>query len=128
MIDQMLDCVLLDSTGELQNWYAAETVVFIGKSLTAHGGQNPAEAIAAGKPIIFGAHMENFAVLARGLVEHGGAIQIGSPCELEESIVDLLHNAALRQKLVENAQNVLEVHRGATRRTAELIVDLKPKR
>src|SRR5207244_11741867 len=34
------DCLLLDTTGELQRWYGIATVVFIGKSLTAHGGQN----------------------------------------------------------------------------------------
>ncbi|MEY2492043.1 MAG: 3-deoxy-D-manno-octulosonic-acid transferase, partial [Verrucomicrobiota bacterium] len=33
--------LLLDTTGELRDWYSVATVVFIGKSLTAHGGQNP---------------------------------------------------------------------------------------
>src|SRR5262249_58373987 len=41
------DCMLLDTTGELQRWYGVATVVFIGKSLTAHGGQNPVEPILA---------------------------------------------------------------------------------
>jgi len=36
------DCLLLDTTGELQHWYAVATIVFVGKSLTARGGQNPA--------------------------------------------------------------------------------------
>ena len=35
------DCLLLDTTGELQHWYAVATIVFVGKSLTARGGQNP---------------------------------------------------------------------------------------
>ena len=126
--EQTLDGLLVDSTGELQNWYGVATAVFVGKSLTAHGGQNPAEAIAAGKPIIFGPHMENFAALARTLVAHGGAIQISSAAELQQSIVDLLHNAASRERIVENARKVLDIHRGATARTAELIVDLEPKR
>jgi 3-deoxy-D-manno-octulosonic-acid transferase len=128
IIDKKPDCLLLDSTGELQNWYAAATVVFIGKSLTAHGGQNPAEAIAAGKPIIFGPYMENFAALARALVGRGGAIQISSPAELQQSIVDLLRNTVSRERLVENARGVLEMHAGATQRTAALIVDLRPTR
>src|SRR5207244_1447292 len=55
------DCVLLDTTGELQRWYSIATVVFMGKSLTVHGGQNPVEPILAGKPVVFGPHMENFA-------------------------------------------------------------------
>jgi 3-deoxy-D-manno-octulosonic-acid transferase len=128
MTEQTLDGLLVDSTGELQNWYGVATVVFVGKSLTAHGGQNPAEAIAAGKPIIFGPHMENFAALARTLVAHGGAIQISSAAELQQSIVDLLQNAVSRERIVENAQKVLDIHRGATARTAKLIVDLEPKR
>ena len=59
------DCMLLDTTGELQRWYGIATVVFVGKSLTAHGGQNPVEPILAGKPVVFGPHMENFATLAK---------------------------------------------------------------
>src|SRR5262249_34738566 len=57
------DCLLINTTGELRNWYKTATVVFIGKSLTAHGGQNPVEAISALKPVILGPHMENFASL-----------------------------------------------------------------
>jgi 3-deoxy-D-manno-octulosonic-acid transferase len=119
------DCLLLDSTGELQNWYAAATVVFTGKSLAAHGGQNPAEAIAAGKPIIFGPHMENFAALARALVMQGGAVQVSSPDELRNSIADLLRDSKLREGLVENARTVLEAHAGATARSAQLVIDLR---
>ena len=62
------DCLLLDTTGELRMWYAVATVVFIGKSLTAHGGQNPVEPILAGKPVVFGPHMENFSALAQSLL------------------------------------------------------------
>ncbi len=59
------DCLLLDTTGQLQHWYSIATVVFVGKSLTAHGGQNPVEPILAGKPVVFGPYMENFAYLLR---------------------------------------------------------------
>ena len=45
------DTLLVNTTGELRDWYDQATLVFIGKSLTAHGGQNPAEAVAAGKPV-----------------------------------------------------------------------------
>lgn len=120
-----LDCLLLDSTGELQNWYAIATVVFIGKSLTTHGGQNPVEPILAGVPVIFGPHMENFAGLATSLVQEEGAIRISSTSELQESIVRLLRDPELCQRLVGNARKVLAAHRGATARAARLIVDLR---
>ncbi len=120
-VNPPIDCLILDSTGELRNWYTVATVVFIGKSLTARGGQNPAEAIIAGKPVVFGQHMENFAAFARALVERGAARQISSADELEQAIVDLLGDAGLRQRLAENAREVLNTHRGATARTAALV-------
>ena len=49
----------------LRDWYSIATIVFMGKSLTARGGQNPVEAIVADNPVIFGPHMENFAALAQ---------------------------------------------------------------
>src|SRR6266542_1798332 len=58
------DCVLLDTTVELQRWYDIATVVFVGKSLTAHGGQNPVEPILAGQSVVFAPHLASFAMLA----------------------------------------------------------------
>jgi 3-deoxy-D-manno-octulosonic-acid transferase len=123
--DQTVDCLVLDSTGELRHWYGVATLVFIGKSLLAHGGQNPAEAILARKPVLFGPHMENFAAFARALVERSGAIQICSAEELRAAIVDFLRDDAAREQLVGNASRVLATHTGATARTAKLILDLK---
>jgi len=118
------DCVILDTTGELQGWYGIATVVFMGKSLTTHGGQNPVEPIAAGKPIIFGLHMENFATLAKALVSKSGAIQVRDADALDRAAEKLLHDSEARQQLVQNAREVLNEHRGATARTAALITIL----
>lgn len=123
-VDPFLNCLLIDTTGELRDWYGVATLVFIGKSLLASGGQNPAEAILAGKPVVFGPHMENFAALAKSLVEQSGAIQVNSPTDLRRTITHLLANPDEREKIVENARRVLETHRGATVRTAQLVVDL----
>jgi 3-deoxy-D-manno-octulosonic-acid transferase len=121
------DCLLLDTTGELQRWYSIATVVFIGKSLTAHGGQNPVEAILADKPVVFGPHMENFATLAKTLVSKSGAIQVQDVDSLESALAELLRDSKARQRLVLNAHEVLSEHRGATARAAALIHELKPK-
>jgi 3-deoxy-D-manno-octulosonic-acid transferase len=115
------DCVLLDTTGELQRWYDIATVVFVGKSLTAHGGQNPVEPIMAGKPVVFGPHMENFGMLARTLVSRKAAIQVRDADSLERAIVELLQDTEARQRLVQNAREVLSTHKGATERAAALV-------
>lgn len=122
------DCLLLDTTGELRMWYAVATVVFIGKSLTAHGGQNPVEPILAGKPVVFGPHMENFSVLAQALLEHDAAAQVQDASELTQRAGELLRDPARRMQLVRNAEHVLAVHRGATQRTAELVLTLRSRR
>lgn len=123
-VDPFLNCLLIDTTGELRHWYATATLVFIGKSLLARGGQNPAEAILAGKPVIFGPHMENFSALAKSLVAQGGAVQVDSATELRRAMAHLLANPEEREKMVKNAREVLEVHRAATARTAALAVNL----
>jgi 3-deoxy-D-manno-octulosonic-acid transferase len=115
------DCVLLDTTGELQRWYHIATVVFVGKSLTAHGGQNPVEPILAGKPVVFGPHMENFGMLSRTLVSRKAAIQVRDADSLERAIVELLQDTEARQRLVQNAREVLSAHQGATERAAALV-------
>lgn len=119
------DCLLLDSTGELQRWYGIATVVFVGKSLTAHGGQNPVEPILAGKPVVFGPHMENFASLASMLIANEGAIQVTDPESLERALAELFCNSEARERLVRRANAALTEHKGATVRTATLIQQLR---
>jgi 3-deoxy-D-manno-octulosonic-acid transferase len=119
------DCILLDSTGELPNWYAVATIVFVGKSLAARGGQNPVEPILAGKPVLFGPHMENFSALAQALVANEAAVQVHDPNSLHEKIAWLLRDREAALRLVANAQAVLARHSGATGRTAMLVTNLK---
>jgi 3-deoxy-D-manno-octulosonic-acid transferase len=115
------DCLLIDTTGELRDWYDIATIVFIGKSLAAHGGQNPVEAISARKPVIFGPHMENFANLAKQLIEAGGAICVQNAQELIEQSCRLLRDATERENLVANALRVIQPHREGAARTAAFI-------
>jgi 3-deoxy-D-manno-octulosonic-acid transferase len=125
---QEIDCMLIDTTGELPGWYSIATIVFIGKSLTAHGGQNPVEAINAGKAVIFGPHMENFAGLAKQLIAKGGALCVQNSQELMEQSRHLLRDAADREKLATNALRVIQPHREAAVRTATLIERISASR
>ncbi len=119
------DCLLIDTTGELRDWYSVATVAFVGKSLTARGGQNPVEPIMAGKPVIFGPHMENFAAPAQSLVRRQGAVQVGDAESLRFEIARLLRDDKERARLVTNATEVLVTHRGAIASTADLIMKLR---
>ena len=109
-----VDCVLLDTTGDLRRWYAVATVVFIGKSMTAHGGQNPVEPILAGKPVVFGPHMENFALLAANTVSKRRRYRSSRRgCRLNGRIAELLW--AIRSAASSWCANAREVSRPASR-------------
>jgi len=111
------DVLVVDTTGELRDWYACATVVFIGKSLTARGGQNPAEPVAAGVPVVMGPNMQNFATLAGQFLRHEWALEAADAGSLRLAVDRLLSDAGLRARMAANAAACLEVHRGATLRT-----------
>jgi 3-deoxy-D-manno-octulosonic-acid transferase len=115
------DVLLVDTTGELANWYLCATVVLIGKSLCDHGGQNPAEPITAGAPVIFGPHMRNFASLVQGLLRTQAAIEIHDEASLKVAVESLLSAPETRAAMVDRGVQCLEVHRGATARTVCLL-------
>lgn len=117
-----LDCLLVNTTGELRFFYEHATVVFIGKSLTAHGGQNPIEPAALGKPIVMGPHMENFEAIVRAFLAADGAQQVQDAIELEKTIDHLLLDAECRKRLGLNAIKVVQENRGAIDRTVDMIL------
>lgn len=114
--------LLVDSTGELRAWQCLASIVIVGKSFLAHGGQNPAEAVMARKPVLFGPHMENFEALVTVLLKHNGAIQVPDAASLEPELASLLADATRRQQLGHAGAAALEAHSGATEKTARLLV------
>jgi len=115
------DILLVNTTGELRHWYRQATLVFVGKSLTAKGGQNPAEALSVGKPVLFGPHMGNFSGLVHGLLSASGAATVNDADDLEKKIDHLLTHAEERTRMVQAGEQVLAFHRGATQRTVEVL-------
>lgn len=116
------DCLLVNTTGELKYFYEYATLIFVGKSLTAQGGQNPIEPGALGKPMVFGPNMQNFEEIARGFVTKNGAVQVRDAAELEIALADLLANEPRRAELGRNALKVVHENLGAIDRTVDMIV------
>jgi 3-deoxy-D-manno-octulosonic-acid transferase len=116
-----IDCLIVNTTGELKHFYEPATVVFIGKSLTAKGGQNPIEPAALGKPTIFGPNMQNFADVARCFLSRDGAVQVRDESGLESVFMQLLGDASRREQLSRNALEVVRENQGAVYRTLDMI-------
>jgi 3-deoxy-D-manno-octulosonic-acid transferase len=117
-----IEALLVNTTGELRYFYEHATAVFVGKSLTAEGGQNPIEPGALAKPIVFGPNMQNFEAISKLLVERGGAVQVRDVAELETALTEILSNPEHARRLGENAMTVVKENLGAIDRTVEMIL------
>lgn len=120
--ERSLECLLVNTTGELKYFYETATVIYVGKSLVAEGGQNPVEPGALGKAMVFGPNMQNFAAIASNFVQNGGALQVQDAAELERTLDQLLSDPARRADLGRNALAVVKASTGAVERTVEMIV------
>jgi len=118
-----IDCLLVNTTGELRSFYEHATVVFVGKSLMAKGGQNPIEPGALGKATVFGPHMQNFKDVVRLFIEKGGAVQVPNAQALEKVLGELLEDQYQRAELGRNALQVVSENLGATNRMVEMILN-----
>ncbi|MGZ5567128.1 MAG: 3-deoxy-D-manno-octulosonic acid transferase [Limisphaerales bacterium] len=118
---QKPECLLVNTTGELKAFYEVATLVFVGKSLTAHGGQNPIEPAALGKAIITGPNMENFRSIMAAFRANEAIVQADDQSALVQHCAELLSDDTKRTQLGKRALQVVEANSGATARTVELI-------
>ena len=54
------DIYLVDTYGETKKFYQSSNIVFMGKSLTGKGGQNPLEPARHGAAVLYGPNIDNF--------------------------------------------------------------------
>lgn len=112
---------ILDTIGQLNDFYSIATIVFVGGSLVRHGGQNPIEPAVLGKPILFGPNMFNFKDVADIFLTNAAALQVSGKADLIEKARLLLNDAEKRLSLGYNAKNAVFKNRGATEKNLEII-------
>jgi tetraacyldisaccharide 4'-kinase len=117
--------LLLDTLGELNSIFPLADVVFMGGTLARRGGHNILEPAAAGKPLVVGPHMENFAAIAAEFRAADAVVDIAGPADLAAAVRDLLHNPARRAALGFRARELALAKRGATERAVRAIVEAR---
>jgi 3-deoxy-D-manno-octulosonic-acid transferase len=120
------DVLLVDTTGELKSFYACADVIFVGKSLTEHGGQNVIEPAMCGKPIVVGPNMENFAVVVQDFLAADAILQVRDAAGLRDAVRLLLSEPAQRAAMGENARELVARKAGAVAKTLDLASPLIP--
>ena len=116
-------CLLVNTTGELRYFYEPATAIFVGKSLSGEGGQNPIEPASLGKAVLFGPNMQNFPSIAEAFLRAAAALQVRDEADLEEKLRQLLRDPKLRQTLGANALRVVQDNKGSIDRTLDMIVE-----
>ncbi|MBM4060337.1 MAG: 3-deoxy-D-manno-octulosonic acid transferase [Planctomycetes bacterium] len=116
--------VLVDTIGQLQRFYAACDVAFVGGSLIPHGGQNMLEPAAQGRATLFGPHTANFRRDVELLLAADAAVQVPDRDGLAAALAQLLRDPARRARLGADATRVIAENQGATLRTLELVAGL----
>jgi len=122
------EILLVDTTGELKNFYACASVIFVGKSLTSHGGQNIIEAALFGKPIVIGPNMENFPDVTSDFLSANAIIQVQDANGLEQAFRSLLEEKDLREAYGRHASEVVWEKKGVVHASIEFIFEIMNNR
>lgn len=117
---------LVDTLGELRIFYGMADVAFVGGSLIPRGGHNVLEPAAAGRPVLFGPYMFNFAEIAQGLQESGGGIEVTDGETLACWILRLLSKPDRRAEIGVKGQGFVSANHGAVERVMALLDTLLP--
>jgi 3-deoxy-D-manno-octulosonic-acid transferase len=112
---------LADTLGETGLIYRICKLAFIGRSLTAKGGQNPIEAAKLNCAILHGPHVGNFREVYAALDASEGAFVVEDRQTLSNAVAWLLLDAQALRRTARNAAHTAEEHSGATARVMQAI-------
>lgn len=99
---------LLDTVGELMQWFSQAKLIIMAGSFIHRGGHNILEPAHFGKAIVFGPHMESFVDESNLLISKNAAVKVQSFEELGGEIERLLNDENARLKLEENIKQALQ--------------------
>ena len=116
---------ILDTIGQLFNYYACADIVFVGGSLIKKGGHNILEPASLKKPIIFGPYMFNFRDITDLFMQYKAGIMVSNARELTLKVKELLSNNLLAKDLGQRAYELIRKNSGATGKNIQAIKQLK---
>ena len=116
--------IILDTLGELPAVYPLATVVFVGGSLVDRGGHNILEPAIAGKVVVVGPHMSNFAEIEAAFTEEKAFVRVGMPAALAAVVIRALTDPAWCAEIGARASQAAQHQKGAAALTVEALEPL----
>lgn len=114
--------LLVNTMGQLRDFYRIADLAFVGGSLVPIGGHDPVEPAALGKPVIFGPHMDNAGEAAALLLESRGAEEVLNVDDIFELLMDSIHNKESLVRKGELCRKAVLSMTGASKRTAQILL------
>jgi len=111
--------ILVDTVGELRNWWGISRIAFVGGSFGDRGGQNMLEPAGYGSAVCFGPNTQNFRDIAQRLLNAGGAVRLNTPSDLTTFVAQCLNEPPAADAIGRQARAVVMSHRGATEKTIQ---------
>ncbi len=108
--------LVLDTMGELRDFYAVAAVAVICGGFGKFGGHNPVEALEAGAPVLFGAHFDHFEHEARSLMAVTPQAMVSGPEQLAARLLTWLGDDRLRRHIASRQRLTVPDAAAVTRR------------
>jgi 3-deoxy-D-manno-octulosonic-acid transferase len=122
--DAGLQVLLLDTLGELNDFYAAADLAFVGGSLVPVGGHNLLEPATLGVATLSGPQQFNAPDIARTLRERDALCMVNNATDLEASVLRLMNDPAERARLAAAGSAAVAANRGALARVLAMVTAL----
>ena len=116
-IEPDTDIYLGDTIGDMGLYLRLTEIAFVGRSLTAQGGQNPLEPAMLKSAILSGRNVQNFRDSYQRLIKNGGAKLVRDKDMLAGAVNYLFNNPAERQVMIDAGLKTVEDMRGSLSRT-----------
>jgi 3-deoxy-D-manno-octulosonic-acid transferase len=111
------DILLGDTIGEMGLYLRLTEIAFVGRSLTAKGGQNPLEPAMLSTAVLSGHEVHNFRDSYDRLIRAGGARLVRDKDMLAGAVNYLLKNADTRRAMMAAGVGAVDALRGSLERT-----------
>lgn len=119
--------LLVDTIGELSNWWGLADIAFVGGSMGSRGGQNMLEPAGFGAAVCFGPNTRNFRDIVTQLIAADAATVVQDEDALERFVSESLLDSAARRQMGYRAQVLVVSGQGAVERTVGAIESLLPR-
>lgn len=111
------DVLLVDTLGEVLDFYSVADLVFVGGSFVPIGGHNLLEASLLSKPVLFGPHIHNFKEISKKLIRSGAGVMVADQSQFERQSLTMLKDPARCKAMGEAGLTLVAENAGATERT-----------